>query len=132
MSDAPLETTANDGPAAVGPLALWFGILGAPFAWAVQLALGDLFSELGCEAGGFGGLNLVLLGISLVAAAVAVWALVVAARAHRTMRLEPLDDVPTERASFMALSGVLSSSLFLLVIVLGGFAPHLFLEVCSA
>jgi hypothetical protein len=32
----------------------------------------------------------------------------------------------------MALGGILVSSLFLLVIVMGGFAPHLFLRVCGS
>jgi hypothetical protein len=132
MSDTPIDTTRSDRPAPVGPLALWFAILGAPVAWAVQLALGDMFSELGCEAGGFSGIRFVLLGISAVATAVGAWALVVAWRSHRAMLAVELDDVPRERATFMALGGILVSVLFLLVIVLGGFAPHLFLEVCGS
>jgi hypothetical protein len=132
MSDTPIETTRSERPAPVGPLALWFAILGAPIAWAIQLALGDMFSELGCEAGGFGGLSLVLLGISVLATAVGAWALLVAWRSHRTMMAVELDDVPRERATFMALGGILVSSLFLLVIVMGGFAPHLFLRVCGS
>jgi hypothetical protein len=131
MSDTPIDTTRSDRPAPVGPLALWFAILGAPIAWAVQLALGDMFSELGCEAGGFGGLSLVLLLISLAAAVVAAWALFVAWRAHATLRSNAREDIPFERASFMAVAGILSSSLFLMVIVMGGFIPHLFLETCG-
>jgi hypothetical protein len=132
MSDPNIETIRTQGAAPVGPLPLWFGILGGAVAWAAQLAFGDMFSELGCEAGGFGGLSLVLLLISLAAAIVAAWALLVAWRAHATLRSSEREDIPFERASFMAVAGILSSSLFLLVIVMGGFVPHLFLETCGA
>jgi hypothetical protein len=132
MSDTRMETIRTAPHAPAGPLALWFGILGGAFAWAVQLALGDMFSELGCEAGGFGGLSIVLIAITVVAAAVAAWALVVAWRAHAAMRAGGREDIPFERAAFMALAGVLSSSLFLLLIVMGGIVPHLFLETCGA
>jgi hypothetical protein len=116
-----------------GPLALWFGILGAAAAWAAQLSLGDMVAELGCEAGGPStAIQVALLVISALATVVAAWALVVAWRANVELRDATGEGVPVERASFMALAGVLSSSLFLLLIVLGGFAPHLFLETCGA
>src|SRR5918911_1734944 len=108
MSDPNIETIRTEGSAPVGPIPLWFGILGGAVAWAAQLAFGDMFSELGCEAGGVEGLSLVLLLISLAAAIVAAWALLVAWRAHAALRSSAREDIPFERASFMAVAGILS------------------------
>ncbi|HJX08673.1 MAG TPA: hypothetical protein VJ736_11450 [Actinomycetota bacterium] len=115
-----------------GALALaWFGILGAPAAWAAQLLLSDAFAEVGCEAGGFSSISLVLVVITLAALAVAVAAGVVAFVRLRQTRARDDDPARLERMRFMALCGCLSSALFVILIVLGGIVPHLVLSTCT-
>ena len=116
-----------------GALALaWFGILGPPAAWAAQLLLSDAFAEVGCEAGGFSSISLVLVLITVAALAIAVVAGVISFVRFR--RVGSRDDAPArlERMRFMTLCGCLSSGLFIVLIVLGGIVPHLLLSSCSA
>lgn len=115
-----------------GALALaWFGILGPPAAWAAQLLISDAFAEVGCEAGGFSSISLVLVVITVAALAIAVAAGVVAFVRFR--RTGSMDDDPArvERMRFMTLLGCMSSGLFVVLIVLGGIVPHLLLSTCS-
>lgn len=127
-----MTTLATDSRRDVSsPLTLWFGVLAGPAAWATQLALGDLFSELGCESGGFDGLTLVLLLLAVLTVAVAVAALVVALMSLRRVERAGEAAAHAERTRFMAFIGILSSSLFILLIAVGGFVPHLFLGTCG-
>jgi hypothetical protein len=115
-----------------GALALaWFGILGPPAAWATQLLLSDAFAEVGCEAGGFSSISLVLVAITLAALAIALAAGIVSFVRFR--RAGSSDDEPTriERMRFMTLLGCMSSGLFVILIVLGGIVPHLVMSTCS-
>jgi hypothetical protein len=115
-----------------GALALaWFGILGPPAAWAVQLLISDAFAEVGCEAGGFSSISLVLVVITVATLAVAVAAGIVAFVRFRQTRAR--DDGPArlERMRFMALLGCMSSGLFIVLIFLGGIVPHLVLSTCT-
>jgi hypothetical protein len=116
-----------------GALALaWFGILGPPAAWAAQLLLSDAFAEVGCEAGGFPSISLVLVAITVAALSIAVAAGIVSlVRLGRTGSTTDGDQVPAERARFMALWGCLSSGLFVVLIILGGIVPHLILSTCT-
>jgi len=109
--------------------AAWFGLLGGAVAWAAQLLLGDAFAEVGCEAGGFAGISVVLLAITAVAAAVTISALVVSLVHLRHLR--DRKDASMERARFMATCGIVASAIFLTLIVMGGVLPHLFLSTCE-
>jgi hypothetical protein len=116
-----------------GALALaWFGILGPPAAWAAQLLLSDAFAEVGCEAGGFSSMSLVLVVITLVALAIAVAAGIVAFVRFRRVGSSDEDAARVERMRFMTLLGCLSSGLFVVLIVLGGIVPHLVLSSCTS
>jgi hypothetical protein len=128
------------GQPAVDPLsprsfALWFGVLAPPLAWGAHLVLGDLIFELGCAAavGGTGilGLSLeawaviqtaVLGAITLAAGAVAVGAW----RRLRTMS----NGTAWGRAHAMALAGMGSALVYLVLIVYGLIAP-IFLNRCT-
>jgi hypothetical protein len=109
----------------------WFGILGPPAAWAAQLLLSDAFAEVGCEAGGFSSISLVLVVITVAALAIAVAAGVVALVGFRRTRSSDDDGARLERMRFMTLLGCMSSALFVVLIVLGGFVPHLLLSTCT-
>jgi len=116
-----------------GALALaWFGILGPPAAWAAQLLLSDAFAEVGCEAGGFSSISLVLVVITVAALAIAVAAGVVSFVRFRSAGSREDDPLRLERMRFMTLCGCLSSGLFVVLIVLGGIVPHLLLSSCAA
>ena len=110
----------------------WFGILGPPAAWAAQLLLSDAFAEVGCEAGGFSSISLVLVVITVAALAIAVAAGVVSFVGFRRAGSRKDEPARVERARFMTLCGCLSSGLFVVLIVLGGIVPHLLLSTCSA
>jgi hypothetical protein len=111
--------------------AAWFGLLGGAVAWAAQLVLSDAFAEVGCQAGGFGGISVVLLAITIAAAAIAIAALVVSLLQLRRLRDEYDQAAGIQRARFMATSGSTASAIFLLLIVVGGVLPHLFLATCD-
>jgi hypothetical protein len=116
-----------------GALALaWFGILGPPAAWAAQLLLSDAFAEVGCEAGGFSSISLVLIVITLVALAIAIVAGIVSVVRFRHAPESDGEPARAERIRFMTFLGCLSSGLFIVLIVLGGIVPHLLLSTCTA
>lgn len=117
-----------------GSLALWFGVLGAPLAWAAQLVVNYALEDpLTCAPGA--ATPGVLLGmdierwlamITAALVAVAFAALVVSIRCYRRLR----DDATIGgRARWMAFAGIVNSSIFLLPIALG-FASPLLLDSC--
>ena len=115
-----------------GALALaWFGILGPPAAWAAQLLISDAFAEVGCEAGGFSSISLVLVVVTLVALAIALAAGIVSFVRYRGAPARDGDATRLERMRFMTLLGCMSSGLFVILIVLGGIVPHLVMSTCS-
>jgi len=114
--------------------AQWFGVLGPPLAWGAHLVLGDLIFELGC-APGVGpkilGLRLETWAIieTVAAAALIAAAGVMAFGAWR--RLSRISDgTRWSRAHAMAIAGIASSAIYLLLVVFGFVAP-LFLRTCS-
>jgi len=116
---------------------LWFGVLGPPLAWAVQLLLGDGLFELGCGPGfvtrevyglPFRFWDFLMTGLLLT---VDVAAGVLAYRAHRQLQRVDLPS-PTVlgRARGMALAGVASSFVYGLLLAFG-LLPPFFLQTCS-
>ena len=114
---------------------LWFGALGAPAAWVVQLTLNYSLEEwFACapstsDAGEVMGLGVPTAGIATSAAAtvVAVVAGLVSFACYR--KIDPGDETAT-RAKWMALAGIMNSVLYLIVI-LASFGPPLLLDVCE-
>lgn len=105
---------------------LWFGVLAAPFAWVAQLVSGYGLEEASCPTGA--GVSPVLdadaepaIGaITVVAVVVALAGALAALLSRRAAAHGDAD--PRGRAGFVAGAGLLSSLIFLAVIVLGGVA----------
>ena len=121
-----------------GSFALWFGVLAAPAAWAVQLvvnySLDEWFacSPASTSPGRVLGLTTGSIAVIVAAAAVvlSVVALVVSARCFRSG--PPSEDAERwGRARWMALAGMMNSVLYLLLIVLS-FGPPAFLDPCES
>lgn len=120
-----------------GSLALWFGVLGAPAAWAGHLgfnyALEEVFacSPSAQEPGRILGLpvDTVSLAFNSLMAATALAAVLIAFNCWRRLRADGGDE-RVQRARWMAFAGAVESTLFLAIILLG-YAPPLMLGVCE-
>lgn len=114
---------------------LWFGLLEPPAALGVFIVLGDLIFELGCAPGmrtpEILGQSLVFWGVLMTATLAAVTALagLLAFRAWRELRRQQ-NGTSLGRATAMAVAGVGSSLLYLLILLFG-LLPPLFLHVCT-
>lgn len=124
----------------VPPWALWFGFLGAPLGWTLQTLANTAIASHGCypqlsplDRPGTGGLRGILFVISIAAIVAGVAALAVSFSAWRRTSSEHQGksgastrqhaestaalETGEGRTRFMALSGVLTSLVFLVVIV---------------
>lgn len=133
---------ANLFPAEPRPLrqaSLWYGFAAAPFAWVLQGLVGVILSAEACPAGVAGwqilrqpGVRVGLAAITLCLLAVAISAGV--ASFHNWQRLsgrrEFVHAEGTAREAFMALGGVLISTVFSLGIVWASI-PILMLQICE-
>ena len=114
---------------------LWFGVLGPPAAWGIHLVLGDLIYEVGCAPGMARheilslSLDFWALLMTAVLGSVTAVAGLLAYRAWRELRVQR-DGTALGRASAMAIMGIASSSLYLLIILFA-LVPSLFLRACS-
>jgi hypothetical protein len=114
---------------------LWFAVLGAPIAWAVQLVVNYTFEDaIACTPGSrtpgeiLGiSTNLWIVAVSAVLAVVTVAALATSIAAYRRLRRD--DSTPGRRAEWMAFAGIVNSAVFLLPILLA-FVPPLVLRTC--
>jgi len=121
----------------MGSWLLWFGALGAPAAWTVQLLLNYSLEEwFACspsatEEGRVVGVEVptAALTVSGVLTLVAVAAGLVAASCYRKIRAASSD--VESRASWMAEAGIMNSVLYVIVMV-ASFGPPLLLDVCEA
>lgn len=115
--------------------ALWFGVLGGPIAWAIQLAAGYILEDTACSpaSGGPAILGLAIkplyMVMTVVLAAVTAAAGITAYRCYGRMR-DPAPTVTAERARWMAWAGILVSTLFFVIIVLA-FVSISILSVCE-
>jgi hypothetical protein len=103
---------------------LWFGLLGGPVAWSVHFLLVYGLSEGLCASGGtaatlfgFPLLNGSVLLATIIAALVALGCLVLARRTSSEQRSTGPE---YERTDYMSKIGILSSGLFLFVILFEG------------
>jgi hypothetical protein len=114
-------------PAYVSENALWIGLLGGPLAWLVQLAVSYPLVPLSCaiEWGAIFHLITLITALAAIAAGSTAW---------QAWQRAPAPSGPTDtrlaRQRFMALSGVLTSALFLATI-LAQWLPVWFLSPCS-
>jgi hypothetical protein len=132
-----MDETLHDTPIRVEdnpPRRFWFGLLGAPVAWALQGLSGWFAASLICDAPdgwrigrqAIAGLRSIEFGIGVTAALIAILALMVSIRAAR-------DSSPIENASsyrFLATTAVFGSAIFLLGILWNAL-PVLMLAPCE-
>ena len=111
----------------------WFAVLAGPSAWSIQFIVSYNVTDTGaCAPAGShflasGGFRPVVAVVSALAAVVTVVGLVVSYRCWRQLRGQ--DPTPGERASWLAVAGMMSNGLFLLMI-LGSFLPLAFFSRC--
>lgn len=137
MSSGLAHAEAISSAEARGSAALWFGVLGAPLAWAAQLAGNYVLEEwLSCAPGSATPGKLVgiaverwVLAISTATTLVALAALLLALACHR--RLRASDASTGNRARWMASAGIINSTIFLVPLALG-FASPLLLDACRS
>lgn len=136
MADATERSELITREESRGSAALWFGVLGAPIAWVFHMTIGYSLEEwFACSPstsspGEILGVDVRAwaIGITVVFAAVALAAGLVAARCWRRAKE---DGGTGGRARWMGMVGVMNSALYL-VIILGGLGPALLLSVCEA
>ena len=134
---APPLVTGSRAPAAVGLAALWFGLLGGPIAWTLQLLIDYPLAAHYCFPDAarrvvptIDSLHLLVSIVSVLALALAIAALVTAQRSWRESggefgieRSELTEAAPPPgRVRFMSLGGILASGLTIVGIAMhGGF-----------
>ena len=104
----------------------WFGLLGAPLAWATQLVVGYGVTEARCNVGGARwGVAVDTWQISLMIAAgtVVILAEICAVTLYATTRETPYDgQAPLGRRHFFVAASSLGNLLFFVAIMIGGIA----------
>lgn len=126
----------------VDPLLQAFGFLGGPIAWFLHLTIAYGLVEIDCrshrldfEVLGLPGLHAVGLILTLLAAATALGAAVIAATSHprgvRWRRMDPGEEHEAEGGSrFLAFTGTVMGGLFALAILTGG-SSFILLRGCA-
>lgn len=108
---------------AASPL-LWFGVLGAPGAWALQFGLSYWLTEAHCGATGTDwglGLDAWVIVFTVVAVVIALGAGLTAAYLYRATDEAGHDTAPPAgRIHFLATVGIAITPLFLAIIVMNG------------
>ena len=104
----------------------WFGLLGAPLAWTVQLVVGYGVTEARCEPGGSRwGVSVDTWEITLMiaAGAVVIFAELCAVALYYATRDVPYDGpAPVGRRQFFVAASSFGNVLFLMIILLSGIA----------
>lgn len=120
----------------ISSLALWYGVLAGPLAWAAQLILVfGLPEAIVCAPGAGPGARFHGLGVESViqitngaATGLTLLALFVSYRSYR--RLRAADATEAGRARWMAVAGMFNSTVFLMLTALK-FASPFFLGPCG-
>ena len=105
---------------------MWFGLFGAPFAWAIQHVAGVMLSIATCHDNTAGPdwqppFDAVTGIVTAVAAVIAVLALLAAVAAwHSARDADDSDPPPAGRIHFLAIVGLTISPLFLAIILMSG------------
>lgn len=119
----------RSAPPAPGPAALWYGLLGAPAVWSLQLVVGYALVAVPCEVdpasrgtASATGVPGAAIAVSAVAFLLAAWALSTAIRSWRAAPAEERGGTVLERAvrhriAFMAFAGIFVSVLFTIGVV---------------
>ncbi len=114
--------------AAVPSWRLWYGITAALSAWVIQGGCGFVIADAACSGKTMSerGLETLMVGISVVALAVAISGGIVAYRTWSALATRRFENVQAwGRGEFMAVVGVFISVVFTIASVWGGLAPLL-------
>ncbi len=115
--------------APVGNLLVWYGVLGAPVAWALAHLVGVGATDAGCSPIGVpGSIDGWALGILVIAGLAAAGAEVAAILTFLATR-ESGEELPASRIHFLAVIGMMLGVLFLALILMAGIGA-LFLPEC--
>jgi hypothetical protein len=110
---------------------MWFGVLGAPFAWTAQHIAGYALTEATCDEAGRAGWNVHMdTWVIIVTAAtgtIAVAAGVAAVVTFLATR-DAGDELPRSRIKFLAIIGMTITPLFLAMIVMSGLGSVLLVQ----
>ena len=102
----------------------WIGLLAAPAAWTVQLVASFYVTVAACDVPRDVSITAWVAGLTAVAAAVAIAGQAAAFAAWRATRRA--ESVPAGRIHFFADAALLSNTLFIAMILLGGItAAHI-------
>ncbi len=134
MTDSPGQTFRNSRT-------LWLGLFFSPVVWSIFHVTGYLISEAACrtsflqfQVGGMSALMLALLALTALTLALLVWNGWWSYRSWRHYAAEsPEEEYPLQaydRDEFMALSGLLLSGLFILLVLLTAY-PFFVLNACG-
>lgn len=110
-------------PTAASQLLNWFGVLGAPLAWAGMHVVGYGVADAACSPAGSGwGLepNTWATALTIACGTVALAAIVATVRVWRATRTSEDAPPPVGRMHFLATIGLVVAPLFLLLILLAG------------
>lgn len=124
-----------------GSRTLWLGMFFSPVVWSIYHLTGYFLVEASCmttlfgfRVGGISGLLLALIVLTVVALAAMIWNAWWSYRSWRHFAaLSPDEEFPLQaydRDEFMALSGLLLSGTFILLILLTAY-PFFVLEPCG-
>jgi len=121
-------------PHAGGAVLLWFGVLGAPFAWAAQHVTGYALTEATCSTAaarnGWGvPLDAWTIVVTSVAVAAGVGSLAAAIATFRAV-YDAGSEPPRGRIRFLAVIGITIAPLFLAIMLMSGLGV-LFLNRCA-
>ena len=110
---------------------LWFGIGGAPTAFALQELFGWFVGARICAAWSIATVRWIVAGIGIVAIAVGLWGLVMSWRNWQRASAPPSPAVEAwDRKAFMALGGALVSGMFIVAAFWGGLSS-IFIDTCG-
>jgi hypothetical protein len=131
---AQVKTRAVSRAEGRGSALLWFGILAGPIAWSVEIILGYGVEEIACSAGSASeeiegvGVEPIIVLVTLFLGAVAAAACLIAFGCLR--RLRASRGGAGGRAEWMAIVGIATSAIFLVLILVNLFSV-VFLGVCE-
>jgi hypothetical protein len=120
------QTRFRESTSSRGIALLWLGLFLAPAAWAIDLQVSYAIVWWVCLHGRSWILDVVSVSTLLIALGgfFAAWA------SWRDVRERPVEDRSFARARYMALSGVVLSGFFVLLIIATAI-PNFFLGACS-
>jgi hypothetical protein len=118
-----------------GSAFLWFGVLGGPAAWSVEIIVGYGVEEIACSTGSASeeiegiGIEPIIVLLTLFLGAVTAAAGLLAFGCLRRLRASR-GAAPGGRAEWMAIAGIATSAIFL-VLILVNLLSVVFLGVCE-